>query len=178
MSAPSRLERPLGQTRSQFAFHSGRVARRGQRCACRPATALEPVSDEPRVDAAARGHGRPAAESLRAWDIEAEASSQAVRGSRRRDEWVWSRKNRSFTAGVWKPATSRNRRTCHRATNGLARLGLGSHRRWRLRRSLRAATSAARSCATSARCRWGAPLWLGRLHRGSFPIWRVHRPPS
>ena len=32
------------------------------------------------------------AERLRAWGIEAEASSQAVRGSRHRDERVWSRK--------------------------------------------------------------------------------------
>ena len=34
------------------------------------------------------------AERLRGWGIEAEASSQAVRGSRHRDERVWSRKRR------------------------------------------------------------------------------------
>ena len=32
------------------------------------------------------------AERLRGWGIEAEASSQAVRGSRHHDEWVWSKK--------------------------------------------------------------------------------------
>jgi hypothetical protein len=42
------------------------------------------------------------AEKLRDWGIEAEASSQAVRGSRHRDEWVWSRKKllgRGMAAG-------------------------------------------------------------------------------
>ena len=42
------------------------------------------------------------AERLRAWGIEAEASSQAVRGSRHRDERVWSRKKvqgRGLAAG-------------------------------------------------------------------------------
>ena len=108
------------------------------------------------------------AERLRGWGIEAEASSQAVRGSRHRDERVWSRKKLPGR-GIGGRSTSRSHRTCRQATDAPARPGLGSRRRWRLRRSRRTATSAARSCATFARCRWCAPSWLGRLRRGSFP---------
>ena len=92
------------------------------------------------------------AERLRGWGIEAEASSQAVRGSRHRDESVWSRKK---LPGRGSAAVDKQKPPPHVAKPPTrCRPGLGSRRRWRLRRSRRTASSAARSCATCVTCRW------------------------